>query len=135
MYFLCATLMSLIDALQYVLRKLAGLDVYYVDGKEQTGDIALNFIKSIFDSETRYPAIKNTFWSLVIFGFILLVIATIVAIIRQEYMPSGEDMKEKPSNNKLAIVKRGVKSIFLFLIVPVSCIFGLRLLPARQTEY
>ena len=35
MYFLCATLMSLIDALQYVLRKLAGLDVYYVDGKEQ----------------------------------------------------------------------------------------------------
>lgn len=125
MYFLCATLMSLIDALQYVLRKLAGLDVYYVDGKEQTGDIALNFIKSIFDSETRYPAIKNAFWSLVIFGFILLVIATIVAIIRQEYMPSGEDMKEKPSNNKLAIVKRGVKSIFLFLIVPVSCIFGL----------
>lgn len=125
MYFLCATLMSLIDALQYVLRKLAGLDVYYVDGKAQTGDIALNFIKSIFDAETKYPAIKNTFWSLVIFGFILLVIATIVAIIRQEYMPSSEDLKEKPSNNKLAIVKRGVKSLFLFLIVPVSCVFGL----------
>ena len=125
MYFLCATLMGLIDALQYVLRKLAGLDVYYVDGKEQTGDIALNFIKSIFDSETKYPAIKNTFWSLVIFGFILLIIATIVAIIRQEYMPSAEDMKGTPSNNKLAIVKRGIKSIFLFLIVPVSCVFGL----------
>lgn len=125
MYFLCATLMSLIDSLQFVLRKLAGLDVYYVDGKAQTGDITLNFIKSVFDPETKYPALKNTFWALVIFGFILLVIATIIAIIRQEYMPSGEDMKEKPSNNKLAIVKRGVKSIFLFLIVPVSCIFGL----------
>lgn len=127
MYFLCATLMSLVDAMQYVLRKLAGLDVYYVDGVAQTGDIAFSFIKSIFDPETKYPAIKNVFWALVIFGVILLILATIIAVIRQEYMPSSEDAKDKPSNNKMAIIKRCVKSMFLFLIVPVSCMFGLLL--------
>ena len=58
MYFLCVTLMSLIDAMQYVVRKLAGLDVYYIDGVAQSGDIAYGFIRSIFDTETKYPAIK-----------------------------------------------------------------------------
>ncbi len=120
MYFLCVTLMSLIDAMQYVVRKLAGLDVYYIDGVAQSGDIAYGFIRSIFDTETKYPAIKNAFWALVIFAFILLVIATIIAVVRQEY--AGSD------NSKAKITGQFFKSIFLFLIVPVSCIFGLLLL-------
>lgn len=120
MYFLCVTLTSFIDAMQFVMRKLAGLDVYYVDGVAQSGDIAYGFIKSIFDTETKYPAIKNTFWSLVIFAFILLIVATIVAVIRQEY--SGGD------NGKQKIIGQFFKSMFMFLIVPVSCVMGLLLL-------
>lgn len=127
MYFLCVTLMSALDALQYVLRKLAGLDSYFVDGTEQTGDLVLSFLRGIFVENSQFPALKNAFWSLVVFGVILLIITTIIAIIRQEYMPSADDKKQKPSNNKSKIIATSVKSLFLFLIVPVSCIFGLLL--------
>ena len=127
MYFICVSLMSVVDVFQLLVRKLAGLDTYYVDGVAQAGDIVLSFIKSLFTENSNFPALKNVFWSLVIFGFLLLIVATIIAIIRQEYMPSSEDAKDKPSNNKLNIIKKSVKSVFLFLIVPVSCIFGLML--------
>ena len=126
-YFICVSLMSVVDLLQYVLRKLAGLDTYYVNGVKQSGDIVINFIKGVFIEDSPFPAIKNAFWSLVIFGILLLIVATIIAIIRQEYSPSGEDMKDKPSNNKMNIIVRSVKSLFLFLIVPVSCFLGLML--------
>lgn len=121
MYFLCVTCMSVIDAMQLLVRKLAGLDVYYVDGVAQEGDIAISFIKSIFTENSSYPAIKNAFWALVVFGFILLIVTTIISVIRQEYMPGGD-------NAKAGIVNNFFKSIFLFLIVPVSCIFGIMIL-------
>lgn len=128
MYFLCMTFMSFIDAMQLVLRKLAGLDVYYVNGVPQEGDIAFKFIRSIFETDSTYPAIKNAFWALIIFGVMLLIITTIVAVVRQEYMPGADESKEKPTNNKIHIAVRFVKSMFLFLIVPVSCMFGFMIL-------
>ncbi len=121
LYLVCTSLCSLLDAFQLLLRKVAGLDVYYVDGNAETGDIALSFIKSLFESNPRFPAIKNAFWSLVILAVLLLVVVTIVSIIRQEYT------KGKADNNKLTIIGQSIKSLFLFLIVPVSCIFGLML--------
>ncbi len=121
LYLICTSLCSLLDAFQYLLRKVAGLDVYYVDGTAQNGDVALSFIKSLFESNPRFPAIKNAFWALVILAVLLLVVVTIIAIIRQEYT------KGKADNNKLTIIGQSLKSLFLFLIVPVSCIFGLML--------
>mgnify|MGYP006994343349 CR=1 FL=1 len=127
LYFICVSAMSLLDAMQLALRKLAGLDSYYVDGASKTGDIGLSFIQSIFEANSKYPAIKNAFWALVIFGVILLIVATIIAVVRQEYMPDGDSLKEKPSNNKLIIISKSIKSLFLFFIVPLSCVFGLML--------
>lgn len=126
-YFLCVTLMSLIDVMQLGVRKIAGLDTYYVgDGQTaETGDIALAFIKSIFEKESRFPAIKNAFWALVILGIVFLIFTTIIAMIRQEYMPDSDSAKEKPSNNKMIIITRSVKSLFMFLIVPFAVLFGL----------
>jgi hypothetical protein len=121
--------MSVIDVFQYGLRKLAGLDVYYVGDSAvgQTGDIALAFIRSVFDKNSAFPALKNAFWSLVILGILLLFVTTIIAIIRQEYMPGQEEIKMKERNGKIYVVTRSVKSLFMFLIVPVSVIFGLML--------
>ncbi len=117
-YFITMSLVTLLDLFQLAVRKLAGLDVYYIDGtSEQTGDIALSFIRAIFDSNSTMPAVKNAFWSLVILGVIMLVLATIVATIRSEY--SGGD------NNKNKVISNAVKSMFMFLIVPVSVLFGL----------
>ena len=124
-YFICVSFMSLLDAIQLVLRKLAGLDGYNENGVQKTGDVALGFIQSVFDKNSSYPAIKNAFWALVIFSVLLLLLSTIVAVIRNEYMPGSAEAGEKPSNTKSHIIKRAFKSVFLFLIVPVSCIFGL----------
>lgn len=128
-YFILVCFMSVIDVMQFVFRKLVGLDVYYLgeSNSPQTGDIALAFLRSIFDKETQFPAIKNAFWALVILGIILLILTTIIAIIRQEYMPGQEETKAKDKNNKIFILTRSVKSLFLFIIVPVSAIFGLML--------
>ncbi len=128
-YFICVSLMSVLDAFQWIMRKLAGLDVYYIGDSTspETGDIALGFMREIFVTDSRFPALKNAFWALVILGIIFLIVATIIAIIRQEYLPGQESSKEKPSNNKLTIIKSSIRSLFMFLIVPLSCIFGLAL--------
>lgn len=128
-YFILVCMMSVIDIMQYVLRKLVGLDTYYLGGENvpQTGDIALAFIRSVFEKNSAFPAIKNAFWALMIIGLILLIVTTIIAVIRQEYMPGQEEIKAKDKNNKMFIITRSVKSLFLFLIVPVSAIFGIML--------
>ena len=46
-YLLYASLACVIDVLQLFFRKLAGLDVYYVDGKAVSGDLVTNFIAGI----------------------------------------------------------------------------------------
>lgn len=126
-YYICVSFMSMMDVFQLAIRKLAGLDTYYIGNgtEEHTGDIALTFINSIFDTNSSAPALKNAFWSLIILGVIMLIITTIIAIIRQEYMPGTEESKEKPQNNKFIVVSRSIKSLFLFLIVPVSALFGM----------
>ena len=47
LYFLYASAASVLDMLQYLVRKLAGLDNYYVDGQAQSGDILVEFIEGI----------------------------------------------------------------------------------------
>ena len=126
MYFLCVTLTSVLDLLQFVVRKLAGLDIYYVDGVAKDGDIALSFLRSIFMKDSAFPALKNVFWSLVIFGVLILIVAAIIAIIRQEYMPAKDGTTQK--NDKTKIIGNFFKSLFLFFIVPASCLFGLMFL-------
>ena len=128
-YFVLVCFMSVIDIMQFIFRKLVGLDVYYIGGSNnpQTGDIALAFLRSIFDKDSAFPALKNAFWALIILGIILLIVTTIIAIIRQEYMPGQQEIKAKDKNNKIFILTRSVKSLFLFLIVPTSAIFGLML--------
>ena len=47
-YLLYTSLISLVDLFQLLFRKLAGLDVYYVDGEPIGGDLVTNFIQGIF---------------------------------------------------------------------------------------
>ena len=49
-YLLYASLACVIDCLQLLFRKLAGLDVYYVDGEAVAGDLVTNFITGILGS-------------------------------------------------------------------------------------
>lgn len=122
-YFLYASVASLLDVLQYLVRKLAGLDVYYVNGEPQGGDIITDFIKGIvgIDKSPAYSAVSTVFWSLVIFGVILLILTSIVSIIKAHY--NYDANKANPFN----ILRGALKSLATMVIVPIVSIFGVYL--------
>lgn len=122
-YFLYASIASFLDLLQYLIRKLAGLDVYYVDGEEVSGDLITSFIRGILgiDSSPTYSAISTVFWSLVIFGVILLFVTTIISIIKAHY--NYDSNKASP----MRILGGSIKSLATMVIVPVVAIFGVYL--------
>ena len=118
-YFLYASIASFLDLLQYLVRKLAGLDVYYVDGQAQSGDLIVSFIKGIvgIDKSPTYSAVSTVFWSLVIFGVILLFVTTIVAIIKAHY--NYDSNKSSP----MRILFASIKSLATMAIVNIICIW------------
>ena len=121
-YFLYTCFMSLLDVLQFIVRKLVGLDVYYVDGQAISGDIVSDFISGVLGingNAPRYSALSTVFWSLVVFGCILLVLTTIITIIKNQY--SYDAKKSHPMN----IVFSSIKTFFLMAIIPLRCVFGI----------
>ncbi|MEG1752057.1 MAG: hypothetical protein RR140_02175 [Clostridia bacterium] len=123
MYFVVASLLSVMDALQLVFRKLAGLDVYYVENVAQTGDVLYEFILGIFTD--KYGSLCTLFWSLVVLAIILLFVSTFIAILSNEYKSLFAEGKDGVSNNKWVFVRRAIKGLFAMAIVPVISIFGI----------
>jgi len=120
-YFLYASVASLLDLCQLGVRKLAGLDVYYVDGKAVSGDILKNFFDGIIGLNNSYGSLNTVFWAMIIFGGMVLVLSTIFAIIRSHY--EEETAKTNPSK----IIMGACKSLCLMALIPVLTIFGVRL--------
>ncbi len=122
MYFLYAALASCLDAMQCLLRRLAGLDVHYLNGQPVTDtDPVLSFIMGILgigENSGDYSVLTTTFWSLAIFGLIVLALSTFVAIIKSHYNDDGG--KTAP----MTYVYTAFKSILTFAIVPVVIIAG-----------
>ena len=136
-YLLNTSLLSLIDFLQLLFRKLAGLDIYYVDGQPMSGDLLTNFIGGILGINinsgnatglTDYSLLSTVFWSFVIFGLIILFISTIVAIIKSHYT-----YNEKSAKGPLPIVATAGKAIINMIAVPIIVILGLYLSQAILT--
>ena len=119
-YFLYTSAASVLDLLQFIIRKLAGLDVYYVDGQEVTGDIVSGFVRGILgiDKNPTYSSLSTVFWSMVIFGAILLVTTTIFAIIKAHYN------YDAAKSNPFHIIGQSFKSLCLMAIVPIVAVFG-----------
>lgn len=123
MYFIYTSVASLLDLLQYLVRKLAGLDTYWVNGQEVGGDIITEFLRGIvgIDKSPAYSALSTVFWSLVVFGVILLVLSTIIAIIKAHY--NYDANKSSPTK----ILTTSLKSLATMAIVPIVAIFGVYL--------
>lgn len=125
-YFFYACLASALDALQSLMRRLAGLDVYYeASGAvvEKT-DPVLSFIYGILgigEGAGQYSALTTTFWSLAIFGIIVLAVGSIIAIVRSHYQ------EDSAKTNPMQYIYTAVKSIFTFAIVPIAVVIGLQL--------
>lgn len=100
----------LMDCIQMIFRRIAGLDTYYYAGEEQTGDPVLDFIMD--------PTVLGVFFSVLIVAIILLFVTTFVAIVRSE-------ITERGANPKGPIFGRALRSILYFVMVPVVSILGI----------
>lgn len=101
-----------IDLLQTVFRKLAGLDTIWMNGEQADGDILL----SIFRSQV----VVDTLISVTVFAVALVIVATIVQMVRTEYTTEGS------KNSKEGILGQALKSLVMFILIPVVCFFGIR---------
>ncbi len=123
MYLLYASLASVLDVLQLFFRKIAGLDVYYVNGEKQTGDLLSNFIGGIlgFSSDGfSYSALSTVFWAFVVFGIIMVFISTFVAVIKSHY-----SYDDKAAKGPMQYVYTAGKAIINIVAVPVIVFVGL----------
>lgn len=128
MYLLYASLACVIDVLQLFFRKLAGLDVYYVDGKAVTGDLVTNFIAGILgininatDGVTfEYSALTTVFWSFIVFGIIIAFMSTIVAIVKSHYT-----YDDKSAKGPMQYVYTAGKAVINMVAVPIIVVLGL----------
>ncbi len=115
LYIIQVGLFYIIDMVQTVFRRIAGLDVYWFKSgsnvDEHTGDI----VESLLVSDTVW----TVFVSVLIAAIVLLFVFTIIAILKTE-------LNEK-DNAKGPVIKQALKAIAYFVIVPVVCIFGVTL--------
>lgn len=101
-----------IDLLQDIFRKLAGLEDTWIDGQEGSGDVLINVLKS--------QVVVDTLISVTVFAVALVIIATIVQMVRTEYTTEGS------KNSKEGIIGKALKSLVMFILIPVVCLFGIR---------
>ena len=124
-YLMYSCLASAADAMQLLVRRLCGLDLYYIDGEEVllTDPLTefINGILGIGNSAGTMQALNTTFWSLAIFGLILLALTSIVALIKAHYK---EDVA---STSPGKILYGAFKSILTFAIVPIVVVIGFQL--------
>ena len=111
MFSVAAVLGALADFFQGVFRSLAGLGVTYVDGSPVT------YQDPIFTLITS-NVIWKSFLVMIAVAFVLVIIMSIVAIIRNEYNT------EKANNTKGGILGTAVKSIAFFAVTPVVTVIG-----------
>lgn len=131
MYLLYASAACLIDILQLVFRKLAGLDVYYVDGEAITGDIVSNFITGILGINAdglEYPVLSTVFWAFIVFGLIMLFMTTIVAIVKSHYT-----YDDKSAKGPMQYVYTAGKAVVNMVAVPIIVVLGLYISQAILT--
>lgn len=130
-YLLYASLACVIDLLQLFFRKLAGLDVYYVDGQAIQGDIVTNFITGILGISPygfEYSALTTVFYSFIIFGIVICFMSTIVAIIKSHYT-----YDDKSAKGPMQYVYTGAKAVLNMVAVPIIVVLGLYMSQAILT--
>ena len=125
MYFIFTSIASLLDMFQYVFRKVAGLDVYYVNGKEKTGDVVIDLIEGILGINKEYSALTTVFWSMIIFGVILLILMTILSIIKIHY--NYKSYHENKKDSPFYVIKLSLKALASMALIPLCTMFGLYL--------
>lgn len=126
-YNLVRWLLALVDFMQYFVQKLIGLD-YWLNRTRYTleGAIEADIIFGFIYSDT----VQKVFRALVAVFFVLLIIFTIYAIIKNEWehingTGQGGKFGDGVGNSKTKIFKHSMKAIALVFIFPLVLMIGL----------
>lgn len=115
LYSLGMTLLDFVDFFQAFFNALCGIGSYWdAAGTKYTNQ---DPILSLISNET----VLQVFLALSIVAVIMLILTTVIAMIRTEYTTEGA------KNTKGNIIGTALKSLAMFFIVPVSCVFGILL--------
>lgn len=126
-YFLFTAFSSGIDAMQALVRKLAGLDTYYSATTNESFfqvDPLSEFIFGILgigNSSSAYKALNTVFWSLSIFALIMLVVCTMVAMIKSHYS------EDTAGTSPWKYIYTAIKAVLTYAVIPLVMVFGLQL--------
>lgn len=102
----------LIDFVQILFRKIAGLDTVRYNGQDNiSGDIAWWLFQQ--------PAVTDALISLIVVAVVMLFMAVFVAIIRNNY--KAKEAKETAIG---PVIGQAFKALFSFIFVPIVCYFG-----------
>lgn len=110
-YSIGAMLLNIVDFIQLMFRKLCGLDTFYVNGVPYSGMDPL--LSMMTDRDVTQVLIALTMVAVV-----MVIIASIIKIIQSEFSTEGS------KNSKGQVFGAALKSIMLFIVVPVTCIGG-----------
>lgn len=119
---------KLLDFVQDLFRKLAGLGTIYDKAGNKLGETAVAADGKSYDAGGdlvvylfKQKVIQNALIGMVLLAVVLLFIATFIQMARVEYTEDGA------KNSKWPIITSALKALSLFFIVPITCVFGVLL--------
>ncbi len=121
-YTVCMWFLSIVDFLQYFIQKLIGLDYWLREGsKTFRGAIESDLLFSFLYNET----VQNVFRAMIGVFFLLLIVFTIFAIIKQEWTFATGGFEGGDGNSKVKILRNSMKAIALVLVFPLILVIGI----------
>jgi len=111
LYLLQMSIWQVLDFIMVVFRRLAGVENVTIDGEQQ--DILRHFLFS--------DGIRTAFLGIMLIGFVLLTVFTIVAIIRSE-SADGQNKKTKAQ-----ILAKSGHAALIFIVIPFIVMVGVYL--------
>lgn len=113
-YSIAKQILFIVDAIQVLFRRLAGLDKYWIiengQSVEKEGDILISLMSN--------KTILEVFITLTLVAVAMVIIATIIKVVQSEFTTEGS------KNSKGGIIGQAIKSLIMFMLVPVLCFGG-----------
>ncbi len=107
-------ILFIVDAIQALFRRLAGLDRYWMVEGGQTVEKEGDILISLMRNET----VLEVFITLTLVAVAMVIIATIIKVVQSEFTTEGS------KNSKGGIIGQAIKSFIMFMLVPVLCFGG-----------
>ena len=121
-YVVCKWFLAVVDFLQYFIQKLIGLDYWLKDGRKTfEGATDNDLLFSFLYNDT----VQRVFRAMIAVFFLLLIVFTIFAIVKQEWEFATGGFEGKTGNSKTAIIRDSMKAIGLVIIFPIILMLGI----------